>query len=431
MRRRTNAQLLAWQAFNLLKNGSNIFIGICFALLVGNVLTIKSYESLILIGSTLTFFFLSGLGQTVVPYYESIDSDKKESLFRSLFILLTLFGTISSILVAAYGFLFNEDQFQLYAVFAFAVFFNVPSYALENHYLVLKKHTSLLSWGLITYLLQIPLIIVPVVYTGSLLMGIYAWGILALLKFLYVAKRFKLFTNFHIDFNQIKAFLNYSTPVILSFVVGGSFVYVNALIVEYYLSEKEFVLYRYGAREFPLFLIIANSFSVIYSSKIAASFAKNNIEKTLKLFKKKTSQVMAQLFPMAIVLMMVSGFLFEKFYTSTYADAALVFNIQLFLIASRVLFPQTILFGIQKSRQFFFASALELIVGTSLSLLLVGEYGLIGVSISMVIAFMVEKIYLIAVCYKNNISFFSYFPFGKYLIYCAILTGSFFISLQL
>jgi len=428
VRRKTNAQLLAWQGFNLIKYSSVIITAIIMARLIPDLEVIKSYENILLLASTFSFFFVSGLGQTVIPYYETQDIKEKESIFKTLFYLLFTLGTISSLFLAIYGLCFSTNNASNYLLFALITLLNIPSFALENNYLVHKKHLSLFSWGLLTYLIQIPVFLIPLLLFNSLQAGFVGLLGIALLKFLFTCYRLKIFNSLNDVKKQIIPFLTYSWPVLISFIVGGSYVYLNAIIVEQNLSSKDFVLYRYGAREFPLFLIIANSFSLVYSAKIAKGLKDNNPTLALKAFKLKSKKVMHQLFPLAIFLMLSSQVLFDLFYSQAYTNAYMVFNIMLFLLASRLLFPQTILFGYGITKQFLYASSIELITGITLSLTLVNYYGLIGVSIAMVIAFLIEKIYLIFICYKHKINFFNHVPTGIYLLYLSLLTGAFFVS---
>ncbi len=421
--------MFSWQFYNVLKFGSVIFTAILMAKFIPDIQIIKTYESLILIGSTLSFFYISGLGQTVIPYYESSTSENKNKVFKQLFQSLSLLAFGTGILLMVYAYLFKADELNLYFLFALATLFNIPSFALESYFLAHQKHKALLIWGAIGFSFQIIVLILPTLYYNNLIYGIFGLFLFSFLKFaasIYVLK----IKTLKINFVEILNFNQYSAPVMLSFLIGGSYVYLNAFVVEYFLSDRDFVLYRFGAREFPLFLIIANSFSLVYSGKIASGISKGNLNNTLIDFKLQNKKILHQLFPLAILLMLISKPIFSFLYSSQTQDAYLVFNLLLFLLLSRVLFPQTILFGLQKSKVFITASALELITGIVLSLILVSDFGLKGVCWAMIVAFLVEKLYLIVKCYQNKIPFFKHFPTNLYLIYSILLGISYCISLE-
>ncbi|MFT6716022.1 MAG: O-antigen/teichoic acid export membrane protein [Saprospiraceae bacterium] len=396
--------------------------------LVPNLEVIKLYENILLLASIFSFFFVSGLGQTVIPYYEAQELQEKESMFKSLFYLLFTLGLISSLTLASYGFYFHKETTTNYFLFSIITLLNIPCFALENYYLVRKKHLHLLSWGMLTYLLQIPAFIIPLLVFNSLQAGFIGVIGIVTIKFVFTCYSLKVFKFLKGVKKQMFVFLSYSWPVLLSFIIGGSYVYINAIIVEYNLSSKDFVLYRIGAREFPLFLIIANSFSLVYSAKIAKGIKDNDVSLSLKAFKLKSKKIMHQLFPLAFVLMLSSKFLFGLLYSDVYTNAYLVFNIMLFLLVSRLLFPQTILFGHGLTRTFIYASAIELFTGVTLSLALVKDYGLIGVSLAMATAYLIEKVYLILTCYKHKIDFLKHFPTKVYTFYLCLLIGAFLLS---
>lgn len=430
LRRRTNAQLLAWQGFSFIKYASAIAVMLWMARCVTDVAIIKQYEELILIGSTCSFFFVSGLGQTALPFFESETSSSEEQkrTFKSLFILLFFLGLIASAIILLYAYLAHFNSFSIYALFALATALNIPSFSLESYYLAYKKQVTLFGWGTVSYACQIAFLIGPILIWNSLFAGIIGYTTAASLRFIYAVFQLQVFNRNAFNFDQISRLFVFASPVIVSFLIGNSYLYINSFIVEEQLNNQAFILYRYGAKEFPLFLIIANSFSLIYSAKISNAHANQELSDALHTYKMKTKKVMHQLFPFAIILTLSSKMLFQVFYGNYFTDAYRVFNLLMLLLLSRVLFPQTILFGLKKTKHFLFASGVELIVGLFLSLLLIQHYQLIGVCIAIVIASLVEKIYLIVICYRESVPFFNHFPSPLYVLYSSFLLACTFAS---
>ena len=427
LRRATNAQLLGWQLFNMIKYGCIILIAIAMARWVANKELIKVYEEIVLVAATLSFFFVSGLGQTILPYYEKT-KEEAESLFRMLFFHLLFWGGLTGLALIVYA-QFKAPAFQTsYQIFALAFLLNTPTYALENYYLIHRKQVPLLMWGLVTYVGQLPFLLIPLVLWDDLVLGLAGLSFVAGIKLIVTLRVLKLGRRITQFWSKSLTFLRYSYPVIFSMLIGGSFLYISSFIVEFYLSDRSFLNYRYGAREFPLFLIISNSFSLIYSGKIASGHAENELELTLNQFKAKSKKVMHQLFPLAIVLTLSSHWLFQLFYGEYFDRSFLIFNFFVLLLLSRVLFPQTILMGLGKTKYFSYASAIDLITGVLLSLFWVEAYGLMGVAMAMICAFVIEKVVLIGVCYKEKILFFKYFPLSLYLGYTTLLLGAFVCS---
>lgn len=411
-------QLLGWQVFNALKLGSAFFVSVILAKIHGNIAFISRYENLLLISSLFSFFYVSGISHVFPSFFESQNHDQFKLATSQLFWALQIGGLFSALGGLVYmAVSFNAPHYWFFLPF---LLLNPAAFALEGLLLVKRKTESLFWYGIISYSTYV--IGVGLVYywsndIGILILFMSVW---AVLRWGYTL--WKIRPKWISNCGSFGPLLKRASPVMISMLIGGSYVYLNALIVEQQLSEEDFVLFRYGAREFPLFLIIANSFSTIYSAKIAGN---KSLAESLKEFSQKNARIMHQLFPTAIVLMLASPFLFRWVYNPTIAPAAFVFNILLFLLSSRVLFPQTILLGLNKNRRFVNASLIELLSGVILSLLFIGPFGIEGASWAMVLAFMAEKVFLIYECYRRKIHFFQFFPWKLYLLYQVLLAAAF------
>jgi len=127
--------------------------------------------------------------------------------------------------------------------------------------------------------------------------------------------------------------------------------------------------------------------------------------------------------------MFAAPVLFPIVFNPDFKDSALIFNIYLLLLISRVLFPQTILIGLKKTGFILWVSVIELVINVALSLILVQIMGLIGVAVATVIAFACEKIMMISYNYfQLKIPLSSYLNVRMYVLYSGLLVGSFLLS---
>ncbi|MBA7585412.1 hypothetical protein ES708_27391 [subsurface metagenome] len=130
---------------------------------------------------------------------------------------------------------------------------------------------------------------------------------------------------------------------------------------------------------------------------------------------------MQYLFPISIIVMLFTRWLFPVMFNVNFIRSADVFLIYLLLIIPRLVFPQTILIGLKKTRVVLFGSFIEIVLNISLSLYLMQFYGLVGIALATTIVFVIEKIYLIAYNYfKLQIKPSEYIPVKFYLIYSLI-----------
>jgi O-antigen/teichoic acid export membrane protein len=209
-----------------------------------------------------------------------------------------------------------------------------------------------------------------------------------------------------------------------SILLAGSMEYINSYIVEHYF-ENEFAMFRYGARELPIFLILANSMSNVYSGEIAKFNQQGMLREGLQKFKHASQKLMRWLFPGTILLMFLSPYMFKYVYNDELMEGYKIFNIYLLLIVSRMIFPQTVIMGIMKSRIFYLISSNYLIINCLLSFWFIYLFGITGIAYATAISYLFEKIMLAIYCKMEGISFKEYTPVGEYVLYSAITVGMF------
>ena len=100
---------------------------------------IKTYESLQLLSTSFCFFYISGFGQTIIPYFEAKNQEEKGEVFKHHFWILSALAIVTASLIALYALVFKQSELNLYFWFAISVLINIPSFSLESYYLAYKK----------------------------------------------------------------------------------------------------------------------------------------------------------------------------------------------------------------------------------------------------------------------------------------------------
>ena len=132
------------------------------------------------------------------------------------------------------------------------------------------------------------------------------------------------------------------------------------------------------------------------------------------------------LFPLSILLLFFAKPIYINMFNPAFTRSADVFVVYLLLILSRIVFPQTILIGLKKTRVVLYASAIEIVFNIFLSLILIKYYGILGVALATVIVFLLEKIVLVAYnFFQLRIKPKDYIPLGVYFFYSTILVALF------
>jgi O-antigen/teichoic acid export membrane protein len=246
-----------------------------------------------------------------------------------------------------------------------------------------------------------------------------------LLKNIYTVFLVLRYSKIQFSFLFIKENIRFALPLIISFLLSGSAQFIDGFIIKYKFDDNIFAVFRYGAKEFPLLILLADAMSSVFVNE----FSNENKDIILQKLKTKSTKLINWLFPLSIFLLIFSNYLYKYVFSEQFIDSAVIFDIYLLLIVSRLVFPQTVALGLKDSKLILKASVIELIINIVLSLVFVNYFGIIGVAIATVIAFYIEKVFLITfIRIKYKISSSKYISFKPIFIYSIILFSLFIIK---
>ncbi len=331
--------------------------------------------------------------------YPKKEEVQKKALLFNTFISLLAFSVMAGILLLVFSksllsFLDKQSDGYLIQLTAIYVLLNNPSFIIEYVFYLNEKKKSILAYALATAVASLAVTILPVVFNYTIEYAIYGLIAIAFVRLAYALAVLNRYAVFDIDIKLQATNLKISAPLILSLFVSGSSEYIDGLIVKAKFNDMFFALYRYGAKELPILLIMANTFSTALIPRVAA-----NLELGLAEVKDKSARLMHFFFPVTITLMLLSPVLYRYVFGETFVYSSIIFNIYLLLVIPRVLFPQTILTGMQHTRYILLSSVIEIVINVSLSVYLAGKIGLPGIAAGTFIAYSFDKLFLLGIAY--------------------------------
>src|SRR3990167_1191970 len=411
------------QYFQLARFSALFLISILLARLSGDKILISQYELFLLIAGTFTFFWVNGILKAFLPYYSQADILKRKEIVFHNFLWLCLCSIFSSTAIYFTGTLLYPSLNQEYLLWlVIYTFFSAPSYFTEYLLFAENKRKTLVLFSTITFILMVFAVIIPVFMGKPFVYSLYALVIFSILRFFYLVMLIGKSAKPAFNFNLFMESAIYFFPILLITLAGGFADYFDNILVSNLFTKTDFTLFRYGAREFPIILLLANALSISFSSQIATGLKNNTLNKELLNLKKESLQLMHIAFPLTILLMIFSEPLFNLLYGESFRDAVFIFRIYLLLVISRVVFPQAVSSGLLLNKTMATVSIIELCVHVSLSVLFINIFGIKGVAYASLIAFMLEKIVLgLYLKRRNNIHFSDYIPTGWFLIYSGTL----------
>lgn len=422
-------KLNSLQLLQVLRFGALFLGSVLIARFVSDTHRVGQFENLVLIGSSFTFFWVSGLINTFIPFYQKTAEEHRKALVSGTFILLSLLALVFGLIVLLLKPFLYEGlyaDFSLYLVFAF---FSAPAFLTEYIFLSLNKPKSILLYAIAVSGLHLSCVFFPLFFDFGISGVLSALAVFGVSRYLFTGFLvFQTSNKFTLDLALSKPFLRASVPVAGSLLVGGSMLYIDSYIVRYNFDAAQFAIFQYGARELPFVLLMANALSNVGSAEVALYHQKGNILTGLEFLKTKSLRLMHILFPLSIVLLIFSEPLFKYLYSPVYIPAAQIFDIYILLIISRLIFPQTVLLAIHQNKKLLWATALEWLIKIGFNLWFLHIFGLAGIAYATVIAYLAEKLIHIYYLKVSNIHIKQFIPVKAWLIYSSMLVFVFILK---
>ncbi len=395
---------------------------------------IGKWEMFMFIAGLMTFFWVTGIIQSLLPLYHrnktyrkigDNGTDKSPEIYNA-FLLLCLFSLLFFILghslknnFSVFHISGNVPYINLLLLY---ILLNSPVQIIEYIYLLNNRAYRIFQYGLYTFTAQLLFVIIPLILGRDIIWSIY--GLLAItgIRWIWLIVLLRRYTEMKVSVEFMKEHLYLATPLILTTLISGSAQYTDGVIVSaVYRDPAMFAWFRYGAKEFPLVLMLANGLS---NAMLPEFSTRERMKESLAKIKAKSKRLMHILFPAAIMMMIFSRWLYPRMFNSEFHKSADIFLIYSLLIIPRLVFPQTVIVGRKKTHITLIAAILELAINIPLSLLMIKwGYNIVGVALSTLIVYIIGKAFLVGyLWYKMKIRPSEYIPLRLYALYCALIS---------
>nr|WP_319510674.1 lipid II flippase MurJ [uncultured Draconibacterium sp.] len=410
----------AFQFFQLIRYSTLILVGIVFTKTALTQKAIGEYETFVFLAGAVSFFWLNGLLKALLPIGMSRDSSKT-NVFSAL-VVIQSFSLLAALLLLVFQTFFSSTLLngkpvpELVLLVVFIVV-SPASNLVEYYYLLKKRNKAIVIYALVSFSVQFVFVVLPVLIKNDIQLAMRGLVFSSGLRYLWLL--ITLIGNREIIFSVrfIREHIKLGLPLVVATLLSGSAQFVDGFIVTSKFDEATFAIFRYGARELPLAMLLANALS---NAMLPAFAKKELLTENLGQLKQSVQKLMHFLFPLTAILLVVSKPLFPVVFNAGFQESATIFNIYLLLIVSRLMLPQTILNGLKISKPIMAASFFELIINVVLSLIFVQIWGIAGIAFATFVAYLFEKIYLAAVVKQRlNIGITDYLPTRIFLIYSA------------
>ena len=420
--------------FHLMKFVIFLIISIVFTKSHLSRAEIGKWEMFLFIAGLISFFWVTGIIQSLLPLYHrnrtyrkigDNGTGKSPEIFNA-FLLLCFFSLLFFILghsiksnFSVFHFSGNVPYLNLLLLY---MLLSSPVCLIEYIYLLNNRAHRIFQYGLYTFGAQFVLIIAPVLLGKDILWSVYGLLIITGVRWIWLIILLRRYSQMTVSWKFMKEHLYLGTPLILTTLISGSVQYIDGVIVSaVYRDPAIFAWFRYGAKEFPLALLLANGLS---SAMLPEFSTRSMMKQSLERIKVKSKRLMHLLFPLTMVIMLFTRWFYPRIFNPDFQKSADVFLIYSLLVIPRLIFPQTIIMGRKKTHITLIAAVIELAINIPLSLLMIKwGYNIVGVILATLIVYVIGKLYLAGyVWIKMKIKPSEYIPIKIFLVYSALLS---------
>ncbi len=355
---------------------------------------------MLLLGGSSSFFWVSGLYDAFVVAFKKSPVDAQNVFNLTTLKLAGLLATGSGLTVYLLGTLAFPDRVLPDELLAYAVFLGLDTLAMALVYMLMVHRNAKFIFVVASLSAALYFgVMLTVPSQGNLTLAMSILAGFALLKLALIPFVVPFTFSARNGVSPGKTLLKLAWPLSFAALLSHSATYLDGFLVEHYFADQ-FTNFRYGARELPLILLLANSLSVVRSGDIAEGIQHNSLQDALRALMDSGQRLILWLFPMSLVLLFASDYLFETIFGADFLGAVPVFDVYLLLVIPRLIFPQSVLRGHHRMKMMTWSAGAELVLNVALSLLGLYYFGLVGIAGATVIAYFVEKVILAVYCHR-------------------------------
>jgi len=421
------------QLFQLMKFVVFLIISIVFTKSHLTRSEIGAWEMFLFISGLISFFWVTGIIQSLLPLYHrnrtyrktgDNGSGKSPEIFNA-FLLLSFF----SLMVFAIGHALKSN-FSVFHMSGNVPYLNLlllyvllssPVCLIEYIYLLNNRSYRIFQYGLYTFGVQLIFVLAPILMGKDIIWGVY--GLLAVtgVRWIWLIVLLRRYAEIKISAEFMREHFYLGLPLIITTLISGSAQYIDGIIVSaVYRDPGWFAWFRYGAKEFPLAVMLANGLN---NAMLPEFSTRTQMKESLAKIKEKSRGLMHICFPSTMLIMLLARWIYPRMFTPEFQKSADIFLLYSLLVIPRMVFPHTIIVGRKKTHITMIAAILEIGLNIPFSLLMIKwGYNIVGVALATFVVYLISRLYLIIyVWVKMKIRPSEYIPIKIFMLYSFLL----------
>lgn len=261
------------QLFQLMKPVIFLVISIVFAKKLPPA-DVGKFEMFMFIGGFMTFFWVTGIIQSLLPLYNRNKTyrkvgeggtEKSPEIFNAFLVLCAfslMFFLLGHSLKNNFSVFNQSGNVPFINLLLLYILLSSPVCLIEYIYLLNNRSYRIFQYGLYTYTAQLLFLILPILLGKDIIWSIYGLLFITGVRWIWLLILLRRYTLMKISYDFMKEHLYLGIPLIITSLIAGSPQYIDGVIISsVYRDPAIFAQFRFGAKEFPLVLMLANGLS--------------------------------------------------------------------------------------------------------------------------------------------------------------------------
>lgn len=430
LKNKSTDMVFVFQYYHVMRYMVSILVSIMMVRCGLLQLELGKYELWIFIATTCTFFWSAGIRNAFLSYQPGLEKRQADQLVWQVFWALTGLAAIPACLIlfemSWFISLFTAEVLLPFAPWVAVYILLAPALVLTENIFYLNKQPNRLvqysHWSNAGYFCIFLLISLIDPVLERFIQGLV---LITLIRFVYLFWLLFPLRSTKLSLKPVLTFLLFSAPLVLNMLLGSFMDFIDGWFVARYFDASYFPIFRYGARELPFSSLLFSSLSTAMIPLLIKEGLQSDV------LKSKATKLMHILFPLTMLLMVLSPVIFPWIYSPQYKESAFIFNTYMLILISRVLLPQAYNFALHQHRIIILSGILEIFINIVLSFWWLQYWGMYGLAMATVVAYLVQKIFLILINkYKNQIPLHQYIDIKYYVLYSLTIMVTFIITFK-
>ncbi len=210
---------------------------------------IGQWEMFMFISGLLTFFWVTGIIQSLLPLYHRNKTyrkvgdngvDKSPEIFNA-FLLLCFFSLLFFILGHSlkgnFSVFHNRGNVPFINLLLLYILLSSPVCLIEYIYLLNNRSYRIFQYGLYTFVAQLIFIITPILLGKGIIWSIYGLLLITGFRWIWLIILLRRYTEMKISVDFIKEHLYLGIPLIITTLISGSAQYTDGIIISAFYRD--------------------------------------------------------------------------------------------------------------------------------------------------------------------------------------------------